>query len=191
IVISSELVYQEETRPVEGDQRGTRAFAERVLLPQGLQASGGKAILTAMARASRMTLACGMEHDVETDASYDLKNQSSNERGRVLIAVHGIAGQTVRLTKLLTYHESRQAQADELAERASRALQRAHGLGFEGLAAAQSAYLDKFWDRADVEVRGDVELQQAIRFNIFHIHQASARTDGMGLPAKGLTGHGY
>ena len=47
IVISSELVYQEETRPVEGDQRGSRAFAERVLLPQGLQASGGKAILTA------------------------------------------------------------------------------------------------------------------------------------------------
>ena len=55
----------------------------------------------------------------------------------------------------------------------------------------QHAYLDRFWDRADVEVRGDVELQQVMRFNIFHIHQASARTDGMGLPAKGLTGHGY
>jgi alpha,alpha-trehalose phosphorylase len=191
IVISSELVYQEETRPVEGDQRGSRAFAERVLLPQGLQASGGKAILTAMARTSRMTLACGMEHDVETDGSYDLKNQSSNERGRVLIAVHGIAGQTVRLTKLLTYHVSRHAQVDELAERADRALERARGLGFEGLAAGQHAYLGKFWDRADVEVRGDVELQQVTRFNIFHIHQASARTDGMGLPAKGLTGHGY
>ena len=62
IVISSELLYQEETRPVEGDQRASRAFAERVLLPQGSQASGGMAILTAMTRTSRMTLACGMDH---------------------------------------------------------------------------------------------------------------------------------
>ena len=191
IVISSELVYQEETRPVEGDQRGSRAFTERVLLPQGLQASGGRAVLTAMVKTSRMTLACGMEHHVETNGSYDLRNQSSNDRGRVLIAVHGVVGQTIRLTKLLTFHESRHAQVDELAERTDRALERALGLGFEGLAASQSAYLDKFWDRADVEVRGDVELQQAMRFSIFHIHQASARTDGMGLPAKGLTGHGY
>ena len=191
IVISSELVYQEETRPVEGDQRGSRAFTERVLLPQGLRASGGRAVLTAMVKTSRMTLACGMEHHVETNGSYDLRNQSSNDRGRVLIAIHGVVGQTIRLTKLLTFHESRHAQVDELAERADRALERALGLGFEGLAASQSAYLDKFWDRADVEVRGDVELQQAMRFSIFHIHQASARTDGMGLPAKGLTGHGY
>ena len=40
-------------------------------------------------------------------------------------------------------------------------------------------------------MRGSDELQQVARFNIFHIHQASARTDGMGVPAKGLTGHGY
>ena len=32
---------------------------------------------------------------------------------------------------------------------------------------------------------------RSMRFNLFHIHQASARTDGMGVPAKGLTGHGY
>ena len=51
--------------------------------------------------------------------------------------------------------------------------------------------LGKFWNRADVEVRGDVELQQVMRFNLFHIYQSSARADGMGIPAKGLTGHGY
>jgi alpha,alpha-trehalose phosphorylase len=191
IVISSELVYQEETRPVQGDQRGSRAFAERVLLPQGLQVSEGKAILTAMTRTSGMTLACGMDNQVETVGLYDLENQSSNERGRVVITVNGIAGQTVRLTKFLTYHSSAHASVDELAERAERALERARGLGFEGLAASQQVYLGKFWDRADIEVRGNDELQQVTRFNLFHIYQATARTDGMGLPAKGLTGHGY
>jgi alpha,alpha-trehalose phosphorylase len=191
IVISSELVYQEETRPVEGDPRASRAFAERVLLPQTLQSSEAKTILTAMTRTSGMTLACGMDHQVEMNGSYDIKNQSREERGRVVVSARGIAGQTLRLVKLLTYHTSTHAPVDELAERAEESLERALILGFEGLAASQQIYLAKFWDRADVEVRGDDELQQVVRFNLFHIHQASARADGMGLPAKGLTGHGY
>jgi alpha,alpha-trehalose phosphorylase len=109
----------------------------------------------------------------------------------VVLSAQGKVGQTVRLTKWLTYHASRHAPPDELGERADRALERARGLGFDGLATSQQSYLRKFWDRADVEVRGDVGIQQVTRFNLFHIYQATARTDGMGLPAKGLTGHGY
>jgi alpha,alpha-trehalose phosphorylase len=191
IVISSELVYQEETHAVENDPRGSRAFAQRVLLPQGLQASEAKAILTAMTRTSRMTLACGMDHQVESDGSYAIQNRSQNERGRVVLSAQGVAGQTLRLTKLLTYHTSAHAPVEELAERADRTLERARVLGFEGLAASQQDYLRKFWDKADIEVRGDDEIQQVLRFNLFHICQATARNDGMGLPAKGMTGNGY
>jgi alpha,alpha-trehalose phosphorylase len=36
-----------------------------------------------------------------------------------------------------------------------------------------------------------VEIQQAIRFNLFHILQASARAEDAGVPAKGLTGQAY
>ena len=191
IVISSELVYQEETRAVTGDQRASRSFGERVLQPQAVQPSGSRAVLTSMTRTSRMTLAAGMDHRVETDRAHHLDNQSSVERGRLLVSVNGVAGQTVRLTKVLTYHASERASVEELAERAARALDRARGLGFEGLAAGQEASLARFWDRADIEVIGSDELQQVARFNLFHIHQAVARTDGMGVPAKGLTGHGY
>jgi alpha,alpha-trehalose phosphorylase len=42
-----------------------------------------------------------------------------------------------------------------------------------------------------VVLEGDVELQQAIRFSLFHILQAAARAEGRGIPAKGLTGTGY
>jgi alpha,alpha-trehalose phosphorylase len=191
IVISSELVYQEETRPVEGDPRGSRAFAERVLLTQSLQASEAKAILTSMTRTSRMTLACGMDHQVEADSSYVIDNQSQSERGRVIVSANGIAGQTIRFTKLLSYHASTHACVDELAERADRSLERVRAMGFEGLADGQQVCLDKFWARADVEVRGDDEIQQVTRLNLLHVYQACARADGMGVPAKGLTGHGY
>ena len=36
-----------------------------------------------------------------------------------------------------------------------------------------------------------MEIQQAIRFNLFHILQASARAEDSGVPAKGLTGQAY
>ena len=63
--------------------------------------------------------------------------------------------------------------------------------GWDGVIADQRAYLDEFWDRADVEVDGDMEIQQAVRFGLFHVLQAGARGEDRPIPAKGLTGPGY
>jgi trehalose/maltose hydrolase-like predicted phosphorylase len=61
--------------------------------------------------------------------------------------------------------------------------------GFQKLLAAQEQYMDDFWRRSDVRVkdireertkRSTVEIQQAIRFNLFHILQAAARAEGAG-----------
>jgi alpha,alpha-trehalose phosphorylase len=68
------------------------------------------------------------------------------------------------------------------------------------LLAAQEQYMNDFWRRSDVRVRDiredrakrtTVEIQQAIRFNLFHILQASARAESAGVPAKGMTGQAY
>jgi trehalose/maltose hydrolase-like predicted phosphorylase len=71
------------------------------------------------------------------------------------------------------------------------ALTSARYSGWEGLLASQRAYLDDFWDGADVEVDGDPVVQQAVRFGLFHILQAGARAERRAVPAKGLTGPGY
>ena len=63
----------------------------------------------------------------------------------------------------------------------------------------QRVLLDDFWQRSDVQIEGDPdhpqhragELQQAMRFNLFQIFQASIRLEGVGIPAKGLTGQAY
>ncbi len=60
--------------------------------------------------------------------------------------------------------------------------------------------MNDFWRRSDVRIRDiredriqrtTVETQQAMRFNLFHILQASARAEDAGVPAKGLTGQAY
>ena len=63
--------------------------------------------------------------------------------------------------------------------------------GWEGLLAEQRAYLDDFWGRADVEIEGDPQIQQAVRFALFHVLQAGCRGERRPIPAKGLTGPGY
>ena len=69
------------------------------------------------------------------------------------------------------------------------------GAGFDTLVAAQRCCLDRFWDRADVTledtVRHPVRMQQAVRWNLFHLAQATWRAEGAGIPAKGLTGDAY
>ncbi|MGH3833419.1 MAG: glycoside hydrolase family 65 protein, partial [Pseudonocardiaceae bacterium] len=71
------------------------------------------------------------------------------------------------------------------------ALAAARYTGWTGLSTEQRRYLDDFWAAADVEVDGNSQLQQAIRFGLFHILQAGARAERRGIAAKGLTGPGY
>ena len=76
--------------------------------------------------------------------------------------------------------------------RVDRTLDRAVGHGFEKLLDEQEAYLSDFWRRSDIKIEaGHERAQQFVRFNLFHLLQGSARAEGTGVPAKGLTGQAY
>ena len=78
-----------------------------------------------------------------------------------------------------------------LQDQVAAAVAGANRAGWEALLSEQREYLDAFWERADVEVDGDEDLQQAARFALFHILQAGARGERRPIAAKGLTGSGY
>jgi alpha,alpha-trehalose phosphorylase len=95
------------------------------------------------------------------------------------------------VVKFLAYGWSSQRSTAALRDQVAAALAEARQTGWEGLLAGQRAYLNDFWDRADVELDGDAELQQAVRFALFHALQAGARGERRAIAAKGLTGPGY
>ena len=95
------------------------------------------------------------------------------------------------MIKFVAYGWSAERSLPAVRDQVDAALTAARHTGWEGLLAEQRAYLDDFWDRADVEVEGDAELQQAVRFALFHVLQAGARAEQRAIPAKGLTGPGY
>jgi beta-phosphoglucomutase family hydrolase len=51
--------------------------------------------------------------------------------------------------------------------------------------------VDDFWRRSDVKITGDLRVQQSLRWNLFQLLQASARVEGAGIGARGLTGQTY
>ena len=93
--------------------------------------------------------------------------------------------------KFLAYGWSSRRSLPAVRDQVVAALAEARHTGWDGLLAAQRAYLDDFWERADVEIDGDAELQQAVRFALFHTLQAGARAEQRAIAAKGLTGPGY
>lgn len=192
VVISSEMITEQSNQTGNGDFRRARGFENRVLLPQVNYAKDHRIVLSHATNNSKMTLACGIEHAIETACAYSYKNQCSDDAGQIVFSIDAQPDKPFQLTKYMTYHTSRSAPPEELCERAERTLDRAMGHGFEQLLGGQQEYLDDFWRRSDVEFQGaHPKGQQLIRWNLFHIIQAAGRAEGAGIPAKGLTGLGY
>jgi alpha,alpha-trehalose phosphorylase len=192
VVVSSEMVTEQSGQTPGGDPRQARGFAQRVLLPEANYSKDARIVLSYTMQNSKMTLACGIDHTVETTSPYSYESNCSDDAGQVVFSINAQEGKPFQLTKYMTYHTSRSAPAEELCERAERTLDRALGHGFEELLAGQQEYLDDFWRRSDVELLGaHPKGQQLIRWNLFQIIQAAGRAEGGGIPAKGLTGLGY
>ena len=175
------------------DPRKAEQLTRRVLQPQTNEgdAGTGRVALGFRCAESGMTLGVMADHDIVTENEFTSRVVTGEDLAKTTYRIAAQPGVPVRLTKTVAYHTSRGVPSRELLDRCRRTLDRARDLGVPELRAEQRAWLDAFWTRADVEVPGQPEVQQAIRWNLFSIMQAAARAEGQGIPAKGVTGSGY
>jgi len=201
VVISSEMVANAPTAYVDAaDPRQTRAFSGRVLHPRSSYSKDRRVVLCHATEKSRLILSCATETALETSCPHAYKVVHTEDFGQVAFTINARPGCPIQLSKYIVYHTSSRASAEELCGRAEWTMDRVTTQGFQQLLVAQEQYMNDFWRRSDVRVkdiredrtkRTTVEIQQAIRFNLFHILQASARAEDVGVPAKGLTGRAY
>ncbi len=173
------------------DPRKAEVFEDRVLEPQSHWWQDNRIILGYRCANSKMTLAVGVDHDIVTDNSYRTFTSADEDTGKMVYRVEAKPGQSIKVIKAVSYHTSRGVPSRELVDRCRRTLDRVAMHGIEPEFAAQRRWLDAFWDRSDVVVHGQPALQQAIRWNLFQVAQATARAEQSGVPAKGVTGSGY
>ena len=190
VALQSSLV---ANQPEVSEQRDPRAghpvspmLKSRIAVDHGL-----RVVLVHSTRRSRISLTAGMEHVLTSPGEPERLTQTEPDLGRVTVSVALEPGRPLRLVKLLAYHWSSAESVEWLRDQVDASLESALARGFDGLAAEQRAFLDSFWEQADVELDGDAEIQQALRFSLFQVLQASARSEGRSVPAKGLTGPGY
>jgi alpha,alpha-trehalose phosphorylase len=171
-----------------------------VLHPRTSYAKDRRIVLCHATEKSRLTLACATDHALETPCPHAHKVSYTEDFGQVAFTIDAGAGCSIDLAKFMVYHTSGTASVEELCGRAEWTMDRVTTQGFQQLLLSQEQFMEDYWRRGDVRVRevreertkrSTVEIQQAIRFNLFHILQASARAEDAGVPAKGLTGLAY
>ena len=190
LVVQSELVVNEPLPPGSEDPRAA-AVLESPLRAEMHASAGVRVELVHRTELSNLLVAAAMDHLVDGPDSMQVLTESFTDMGRVSMTVILEPGQRLRFVKFVTYGWSAERTRQELGDQVDAALTGARHSGWEGLLAEQRKYLDDFWARADVEVDGDAEIQQAVRFALFHVLQAGARAERRAIPAKGLTGTGY
>ena len=132
-----------------------------------------------------------MSHVIDGPERMAIQPESYDDLGRVTVAAEVARGRADPHREVHRLRLVRRRSRPALIDQVVGALAAAHLTGWDGLLAEQRAYLDEFWEGADVEVDGDAEIQQAVRFGLFHILQAGARAEYRPIAAKGLTGTGY
>jgi alpha,alpha-trehalose phosphorylase len=198
VVISSQLLNRQDARALDepgnggnGDPRRARSFGHRVLNARDHIEDGHRLVTGYRTTNSRMSLGVGIDHTIETDNPWYADTTWSEDLSKVVFTVEARAGVPLQITKFMTYHTSRTVPSVELVDRSTRTLDRALLTGYQALESSQRAHLDEAWSRADIEVDGPPRVQQAVRWNLFQLLQASARAETSGIPAKGLTGQAY
>ncbi|MEV7228857.1 glycoside hydrolase family 65 protein [Polymorphospora sp. NPDC051019] len=190
LIVQSELVANEELPAQAKDPRVAAVLESPLQAEERLVYEDG-GLLIHRTKRSGLRLAAAMGHEVDGPERTKVTTEAYEDWARTTVAVALRPGQRLRMVKYLTYGWSSRRSRPALRDQVGGALAGARYSGWEGLVREQREYLDDFWDASDVRVEGDPEVQQAVRFGLFHVLQAGARAESRPIAAKGLTGPGY
>ncbi|MBV8991453.1 MAG: glycoside hydrolase family 65 protein, partial [Solirubrobacterales bacterium] len=174
VVVQSELVTNESLPLAAGDPRAAAALAAP-LQSDYFDTSGTlRAILVHTTKVSGLRMGAAMDHVIDGPPGTETSVEGYENLARVTITAEVAPGAPLRVCKFLAYGWSAERSGPAIRDQVGAALAGAKHTGWQGLVDHQRRYLDDFWERADVELEGDAELQQAIRFALFNVLQAGA-----------------
>jgi alpha,alpha-trehalose phosphorylase len=190
IVLQSELVANEPVPPGGKDPR-VAAVLEAPLESEEYVVDELGAVLVHRTKQSGLRIAAAMDHEIDGPDETLTDVDAFPDVARLTVATRLQPGQKLRLVKYLAYGWSSRRSRSALHDQVAAAIAGARLTGWDGLCTEQCDFLQEYWEGADVEVEGDAEIQQAVRFAMFHVLQAGARAEQRPIAAKGLTGTGY
>ena len=143
---------------------------------------------------SGIHLVCAQRHCIE-GAGLNFGNGTRTPAGAAQTVTTLLApGVEIVLEKYVAYAWSAPGggpTAATLHEQARETLAQAAEQGFARIRERQQRCLAEFWEQVDLAIAGAPAVEQALRLNLFHVFQSTARDGSGSAAAKGLTGEGY
>jgi trehalose/maltose hydrolase-like predicted phosphorylase len=189
VVVRSELAAGEVTPTgVENDDPRVAAALDQAFDRRAQIGTANGGALVERTRRSGITIGAAVAHEVDGGR---VSTSVDDQHVVTTVAADLRPGESLTIVKMVGYSWSHDAGSDSVVAEASAAVGSALDRGWEGLLDGQRAALDELWATADVEVDGDPELQQALRYAVFQLSCAAACISDAPIGAKGLTGIGY
>ncbi len=176
---------------LDSDPRRARTFSRRVLEPQAATIDGLTFTQGWTTSRSQLGLICSTAHELAGGTDGEVAVQRQADDFAYDLTLQATAGETITMTKVAAYVVVGEGGVRAARQRADRIIDSALADGFETLVEEQRSVMNDFWERADVEVEAGPEVQRAIRWTLFQLHQASHLLDRQSIPSKGLTGQAY
>ena len=135
---------------------------------------------------------CSLQSGKETIRPISVETTEDEKYFGSVISFNLAKGVEASLYKYVAVVSNMNHAATALKSASKTALTVAVEKGFNQLLAEHVAAWAKKWEHGDIIIEGDVAAQQAIRFNIFQLHQTySGEDDRLNIGPKGFTGEKY
>ena len=164
LVVQSELVANAQLPGPQDEDPRAAAALRSPLVAEHAAVHAERVSLVHRTRASGLRVAAAMDHLVEGSESTETSAEAAGDLGRFTVTCDVPADATLGVTKFLAYGWSAARSLPAMVDQVEAALAEARHTRWDGLRASQREALDDFWSRSDVELDGDPELQQAVRF---------------------------
>ncbi len=131
----------------------------------------------------------------ETSGMHVIRFATRRSRFEICVASHsscsgsGADGAPLVMRRLVTIYTSRDAGDPRMAAIAH--LQSLHIDDFDRLLAVHAGQWETFWTAADIRIADHPAVEQALRFNAYHLRIGASEDPRVSVPARSLSGRGY
>ena len=109
-----------------------------------------------------------------------------------IIKINVKQGDRISLYKYVAVLSSLNHKAEMLMSETTKLVNEVAVSGFDTLFKAHKLKWEEIWLHSDIQIHGDIEAQQGIRFNIFHLNQTyTGKDQRLNIGPKGFTGEKY
>ncbi|MBE6339355.1 MAG: glycoside hydrolase family 65 protein [Bacteroidales bacterium] len=160
-----------------------------------MDVKGGQASLVAQTKKLDFRVAFAMRYNVkcnglQTTNRPELIKKEAWVGNRVVVGCN--QGDTATIEKYIGVCSTLNYSADNIKSAAEQQAAKAIEKGFDNMLTEHIGVWTGKWKHSDIKIEGDVEAQQAIRFNIFQLNQTyTGEDDRLNVGPKGFTGEKY